>query len=212
MVALESVIRRSPDIYIDTMGCALPYPAIKLLFAHRVVAYVHYPAISTDMLQRVWLRRPGYNNSSWITSHPLSTHLKHIYYRLFAVLYGWAGRSCDRVLANSSWTRDHLVRLGWGGHIASKNNNNSKSSSSNSESGIGLMYPPCGPADHSPYSSNTSDIDDDDDGWGKDEECRLLFNPPIPITSDNNNKHKKPLVILSVGQFRPEKDHLLQLR
>jgi len=48
-----------PDVWIDTTGAAFTYWPARLLFACQVLAYVHYPTISTDMLQRVWERRGG---------------------------------------------------------------------------------------------------------------------------------------------------------
>lgn len=218
VVGLESVIRRRPDVYIDTIGAALAYPLIRLLFARQVVAYVHYPAISTDMLQKVWQRRPGYNNQTWITSNSLSTHLKHIYYRFFAILYSAAGQySCDRVFANSSWTRDHLLRLGWRKLPTHKTHNNSTLKNQ-----IGLLYPPCGPASEASLEATRSAQHERnlEDYWANDEECRFVFTSAInnignKTTQKNTmqkNARRESLVILSVGQFRPEKDHFLQLR
>ncbi len=48
-----------PELFVDTTGWAFPYPMARLA-GSRVAAYVHYPTISTDMLQRwvgwdVWL-------------------------------------------------------------------------------------------------------------------------------------------------------------
>lgn len=40
-----------PELFIDTTGWAFPYPLARLA-GSRVAAYVHYPTISTDMLQR----------------------------------------------------------------------------------------------------------------------------------------------------------------
>ena len=40
-----------PELFVDTTGWAFPYPLARLAGA-RVAAYVHYPTISTDMLQR----------------------------------------------------------------------------------------------------------------------------------------------------------------
>lgn len=40
-----------PELWVDTTGWAFPYPLVRLGGA-RVAAYVHYPTISSDMLQR----------------------------------------------------------------------------------------------------------------------------------------------------------------
>ena len=44
-----------PELFVDTTGWAFPYPLARLA-GSRVAAYVHYPTISTDMLQR-WVGR-----------------------------------------------------------------------------------------------------------------------------------------------------------
>ena len=50
-VAAEGLRQLVPELYVDTTGWAFPYPLARLAGA-RVAAYVHYPTISTDMLQR----------------------------------------------------------------------------------------------------------------------------------------------------------------
>ena len=47
LVGLECLIRFTPDIYCDTMGAAFTYPAAYYLTGAKVIAYVHYPIIST---------------------------------------------------------------------------------------------------------------------------------------------------------------------
>jgi hypothetical protein len=47
IVAIECCCRRWPDFYFDTMGAAFAYPLIRILVAIRVMAYVHYPTISS---------------------------------------------------------------------------------------------------------------------------------------------------------------------
>lgn len=50
-VALDGLRALVPGVYCDTTGWAFPYPLVWLAGA-RVAAYVHYPTISTDMLER----------------------------------------------------------------------------------------------------------------------------------------------------------------
>lgn len=57
-VAWQGLRQLLPETYVDTTGWAFPYPLARLAGA-RVAAYVHYPTISTDMLQR-WGARPGW--------------------------------------------------------------------------------------------------------------------------------------------------------
>jgi len=47
LVGLECLLRYTPDVYIDTTGAAFSYPAATFLAGCQVIAYVHYPIIST---------------------------------------------------------------------------------------------------------------------------------------------------------------------
>ncbi|KAF9095236.1 asparagine-linked glycosylation protein [Mortierella sp. AD031] len=108
--ALKYVV---PDIWIDTMGYAFTYPAARIFGGCQVVAYVHYPAISSDMIGRVASRESGHNNASEVASSTLYTTLKLVYYRLFALIYYIVGSFCHVVMTNSSWTKGHVDSL-WG--------------------------------------------------------------------------------------------------
>ena len=81
-----------PDVYIDTMGYAFTVAFAKLLFDIPTGAYVHYPTISTDMLE------------SLPSNASLRTTVKRQYWLLFAALYKRCGKYVDRVMVNSSWT------------------------------------------------------------------------------------------------------------
>ncbi|KAK3833815.1 MAG: hypothetical protein JOS17DRAFT_682804 [Linnemannia elongata] len=108
--ALKCVV---PDIWIDTMGYAFTYPAARLFGGCQVVAYVHYPTISSDMIGRVASRESGYNNANEVAKSSFYTVLKLVYYRLFALIYAPVGKLCHTVMTNSSWTKGHIDSL-WG--------------------------------------------------------------------------------------------------
>ncbi|KAF9123167.1 asparagine-linked glycosylation protein [Mortierella sp. 14UC] len=108
--ALKCVV---PDIWIDTMGYAFTYPAARIFGGCQVVAYVHYPAISSDMIGRVASRESGHNNANEVAKSPFYTGLKLVYYRLFALIYALVGKFCHVVMTNSSWTKGHIDSL-WG--------------------------------------------------------------------------------------------------
>ena len=92
-----------PDIFFDTTGCAFTYIVANILFCCKVIAYVHYPTISTDMLSLVWdRRRVTYNNQQSITNSRLKTYVKLIYYTIYAIIYGMVG---------SLWTYNHIQSL-----------------------------------------------------------------------------------------------------
>ncbi|KAF9429890.1 asparagine-linked glycosylation protein [Podila epigama] len=108
--ALKKVV---PDVWIDTMGYAFTYPAARVFGGCQVVAYVHYPTVSSDMIGRVASRESSHNNASQVAKSPLFTFLKLIYYRAFALIYAGVGAFCHVVMANSSWTKGHIDSL-WG--------------------------------------------------------------------------------------------------
>ncbi|XP_035825053.1 GDP-Man:Man(3)GlcNAc(2)-PP-Dol alpha-1,2-mannosyltransferase isoform X2 [Aplysia californica] len=161
-LGLEALYQFVPDAYIDTMGYAFTLPLFRYLGGSLVACYVHYPTISTDMLDRVTQRVAAHNNASFISSSPVLSRLKIFYYQLFAYLYGVAGNRANVIMVNSTWTYNHIISL-WG--VPGKTH---------------ILYPPC---DISEFMK-------------------------IPLDSDE----EKSKQILSLGQFRPEKDHPLQIR
>lgn len=151
------------DIYIDTMGYAFTLPIFKLIGQCKVGAYVHYPTISTDMLDRVSSGAPAHNNNLMIARSRIFTALKVVYYRMFAWAYSRAGQYGDVVMVNSSWTQNHINSL-W--HCPSK---------------TFKVFPPC--------------------------DVERFIQIPLGETRDSSS-----IRIVSIAQFRPEKDHLLQLK
>ncbi|CAH8501762.1 unnamed protein product [Schistosoma turkestanicum] len=168
LVGLEAIFRCPPDVYVDTTGFSFTMPLTKWLGNSLTAAYVHYPTISSDMLQRVSSSLSSkninevvltYNNADWIRNNKILSSVKILYYKLFIKAYEFSGSSInvDVAMTNSSWTQKHIQSL-WGGRPV-------------------VLYPPC------PI---------------EDLEGRLVSN-------------QRSKWILSVGQFRPEKNHKLQL-
>lgn len=112
ILAYEAISSFVPDIFIDTMGYAFTLPFVSSVLEIPTAAYVHYPTISTDMLSRL----PGVSI------------LKHLYWRLFALAYGYVCQQMDVLMTNSSWTRNHMEYLT--GKKASKGQ-------------IRVIFPPC---------------------------------------------------------------------
>jgi len=111
ILGFEALWKFVPDVYIDTMGYAFTYPIFRFIGGCKVGCYVHYPTISTDMLVKVKTREATYNNSAIISQSAVLTHAKLIYYRVFAFLYGLAGKCSSVIMVNSSWTRGHIVEI-----------------------------------------------------------------------------------------------------
>lgn len=82
------------QVWIDTMGVPFAYPLVRLAGV-RTVAYVHYPFISTDMLQRVAEQSEMYNNSAEVAESSLMSIFKLQYYYVLAFFYGIAGFFAD---------------------------------------------------------------------------------------------------------------------
>lgn len=112
VLAYEAISTFVPDVFIDTMGYAFTLPFVSSVLEIPTAAYVHYPTISTDMLARL----PGVSV------------VKNLYWRLFALAYGYVCRQINDLMANSSWTRDHMEQLT--GKKASKGQ-------------IRVIFPPC---------------------------------------------------------------------
>ncbi|PHH87095.1 hypothetical protein CDD83_9318 [Cordyceps sp. RAO-2017] len=122
-----------PDIFIDTMGYAFALGLCKVLFPDIPTgAYVHYPTISTDMLDSL---DPSSSVGSQGVNAGQGTGMrgmaKKAYWQLFARLYSWVGSSVDIVMTNSSWTQAHIDSL-WGPYRRRKHADNP----------IAVVYPP----------------------------------------------------------------------
>ena len=113
VVAYDAFNLLVPDIFIDTMGYAFSIAFCKLLFPGVATgAYVHYPTISTDMIESLDDDSgvKGVNSGAGKGS---KGYLKRKYWLAFARLYGWVGGQVDMVMCNSSWTSAHIRTL-WG--------------------------------------------------------------------------------------------------
>ncbi|PLB46925.1 putative alpha-1,2-mannosyltransferase [Aspergillus steynii IBT 23096] len=113
VVAYDAFNLLVPDIFVDTMGYAFTLAFSKLLFPSVPTgAYVHYPTISTDMLQSLD-DTTGIQGVNAGAGKGLRGQVKRKYWLAFARLYGWVGGHVDVVMCNSSWTSAH-IRTIWG--------------------------------------------------------------------------------------------------
>ncbi|KAB5582453.1 GDP-Man:Man(3)GlcNAc(2)-PP-Dol alpha-1,2-mannosyltransferase [Coniochaeta sp. 2T2.1] len=122
-----------PDVFVDTMGYAFALGLSKFLFRDVPTgAYVHYPTISTDMLDSLdptsTVGGQGVNAGKGTGTRG---YVKKLYWKLFALFYSWAGAGIDIVMTNSSWTQAHIQKL-WGPLRKSKQG----------ASPIAVVYPP----------------------------------------------------------------------
>ena len=159
ILVFESLLYEPCDIFIDTTGFQFTYIIAKIWFGCKVVAYIHYPTISTDMLTVVKDQKESFNNRGLVAKSKFLSNFKILYYNLFAYLYGCMGYFADEIMVNSTWTF---------GHISSLFKCDYKTR---------IVFPSC----------NTKAL--------------------LPLINDN-----RELVFLSVSQFRPEKNHALQIK
>ncbi|KZT12185.1 glycosyltransferase family 4 protein [Laetiporus sulphureus 93-53] len=185
-LAWEAMAQLIPDLFIDTMGYAFTFPVVKFLGNVPMGTYVHYPTISTDMLARVRSRKAWHTNSNAISSSTVLSTGKLLYYRLFMYYYANFLRQASFLMVNSSWTKNHIDSI--------LQHNDFLLDTIHSCTPLALF--------RLLISSR-----------GESSKSALIVYPPC----DTREMAKFPLegrrrVVLSVAQFRPEKDHPAQLR
>ncbi|KAL9058536.1 MAG: hypothetical protein Q9162_001691 [Coniocarpon cinnabarinum] len=136
ILAYDALSLLTPDIFIDTMGYAFALFLCKSVLPDVPCgAYVHYPTISTDMLDSlnvidVHAGKGGIHagrGTGW------RGQAKRVYWRIFAALYSWAGGHVDVVMTNSTWTQGHITQL-WS-KVRTRRNPNATP--------IEVVFPPC---------------------------------------------------------------------
>lgn len=117
VLAFDAFTLLVPDIFIDTMGYAFALGLSSYLFpAVPTGAYVHYPTISTDMLDSLQNGGQGINAGTGAGYRGMA---KKKYWQLFAKLYSKVGSTIDVVMTNSTWTQSHVKSL-WGPYRAKR--------------------------------------------------------------------------------------------
>ncbi|KAF2035490.1 UDP-Glycosyltransferase/glycogen phosphorylase [Setomelanomma holmii] len=111
VLAFDAFSLLVPDIFVDTMGYAFSLALSSWFFPDVPTgAYVHYPTISTDMLDSLQAGGQGVNAG---TGEGYRGMAKKQYWHLFAKLYSKVGSTIDVVMTNSTWTQSHIQSL-WG--------------------------------------------------------------------------------------------------
>lgn len=182
-LAWEAVSLLMPDLYIDTMGYAFTFHVVSTLCQVPIGAYIHYPTISVNMIARVRTRKRGHTNTDAISTSAMLTWGKLLYYRIFMYYYAISVRSASFIMVNSSWTKNHIDAI--------------------------LQHSdPILDAIHflPPFSlihlfKNTQGL----------TTARTVYPPCDTREMAKFPLEDRDLVILSVAQFRPEKDHAAQL-
>jgi alpha-1,2-mannosyltransferase len=157
LLTCEAVLAQPVNVIFDTHGHPFGYWFVRGVCGISVVSYVHYPAISTDMVSRVRALRPSYNNGTRIANSQTVSRFKVLYYFALMLGYSFMGLFVKLAICNSTWTAGHIRTL-W-------------------KTAVKVVYPPC------------------------------------DVQAFKKLRHKSITrhVAVSIGQFRPEKDHELQI-
>ena len=135
------------------------------------------------MLNLVWERRPTYNNTASVSKSKCFTYLKLIYYIFFAIAYGIVGSLADIILVNSSWTFNHISYLWRFQRLFAWIYRSSRSKLANL--------------------------------FRKNGNIHVMYLPcgiDIANSIENDSPQQRENYIVSIGQFRPEKDHAKQIK
>ncbi|PLW09538.1 hypothetical protein PCANC_20839 [Puccinia coronata f. sp. avenae] len=218
VLGYEALSALIPDIYIDTMGYAFTFPVFRLLTDVPIGAYVHYPTISTDMLARVSRRSAAHNNSATISNSVILSYAKLIYYVVFAEMYSLCLRQAHLLMANSTWTKNHVDRLlvPWlyrgGEHEQEEEEDTSTSTHAPSpadEDGLRQRVPPT--------LADNAHVENDGVQALRRKKRKFVKATVVYPPCDVESFAEFPVsprasTVLSISQFRPEKEQAMQIR
>lgn len=117
ILSIEALSILTPDYWVETMGYPFGYPFVSWFANIPIITYTHYPVISTDMLNKLK------NMSGFRTN--IKLNIKYLYWKMFMLIYRFAGSFVDIATTNSTWTYNHIKSI-WP-----------------STRNIQIIYPPC---------------------------------------------------------------------
>lgn len=129
VLAYEALTTLIPDVWVDTMGYPFTYPLVSWLANIPIAAYVHYPVISTDMITGMVRSTPA----------GIKKAFKYLYWSAFAWAYTFVGSYVSIIMANSTWTTQHIRSQWWWGRGGSWSTGDTKH--------VKTVYPPCATQD-----------------------------------------------------------------
>jgi alpha-1,2-mannosyltransferase len=109
--AFEILTKVHSDVIIDTTGMPFTYWVFSLIGGTRVIAYVHYPFISEDMIADIESGQDGVHSRGNLSKLPGFKKLKVLYYKLILALYRWNGKFVVFQMSNSTWTFSHMKKI-----------------------------------------------------------------------------------------------------
>ncbi|WVQ83370.1 hypothetical protein IAT38_005511 [Cryptococcus sp. DSM 104549] len=178
------------DVFIDSMGYGFTFPTVRLIAGSGIAigSYTHYPTVSTDMVKRVRERSFGVENAGASKSW-LRTKIKLVYYHIFTALYSVSLLYSQYTMTNSSWTQAHIQSL----------------LTSARQSFLASLV----------LKDEASLLKKEERGESRKEDraqCEVVY-PPCDTRGlvGLGNLESRKREVVSLAQFRPEKEHAKQL-
>ncbi|KAF4363465.1 hypothetical protein F8388_016593 [Cannabis sativa] len=200
-LAWEALCSFTPLYYVDTSGYAFTYPVARI-FGCKVICYTHYPTISLDMLSRVRDRSFMYNNDA-VVAKRFDTSLSYALSSTFAL----------DLIFGEDVDNDNLIiftDLEWGELLWSVWLSRVKIIYYTIFS---WMYGFVGSHAHLAMVNSSWTQSHIQKLWKIPDRIKRVYPPcdtsglqALPL-----ERPSKPIKIISVAQFRPEKAHTLQL-
>lgn len=142
LLACEAMFELSPDVWIDTIGLPGSYYPVAKVLKLPILAYVHYPILQPDMFTKLKFRDFSWSSIKQVkpSFSDLKQLVKLVYWSILYYLYNYLGSKVDIILANGTWTFNHLKDV-W---------------SFNTTGTGSILYPPCVNNDLSNLEKTTS--------------------------------------------------------
>lgn len=180
------------------------------------------------MLSRVRSRTAGHTNPSSVASSAILSRAKLVYYTLFARAYAWCLEKADTVMVNSTWTKRHVVQLL--GDEGEEEDEEEDRAAGDTLAADGVGAPPqdnemrrrrTAPEAAAASPPQTASSPPQPRPRPRPRPRVQTVYPPCDTaaltafpctTSSRVPSPTAPILILSLAQFRPEKEHATQLR
>ncbi|KAG2125816.1 glycosyltransferase family 4 protein [Suillus clintonianus] len=198
ILAWEALAQVIPDLYIDSMGYAFTFHVVAWITKGSIPmgAYVHYPTISTDMLARVKARKAGHTNRGDVAGSLVLSYGKIWYYRFLMYHYSLALSRPSFIMANSSWTKNHVDAI--------------LSHSDPVMNTLHYLNPLILLRLFATTFKRSRELHTEP--ANKKREAKIVYPPCDTREMEQFSLDERERIILSIAQFRPEKDHPAQLR
>jgi alpha-1,2-mannosyltransferase len=159
--------------------------------------------------------RPSYNNDQRIASNQTVSSAKLVYYQIIGALYSLTGYAVDLAFVNSTWTERHMREM-WRDSLAASSSRGPFSRWFGGPKTLITLFPPCNTQhlQSIPLGQTCGNPGETTDlRWDliSHRFCQLTFLLHLPPALLGLLVRVRKRYILSVGQFRPEKDHALQI-